>query len=50
MVAPADIETLQKFLTGRTGYVLTEDRTYVIESRLGPLARREGLGSVSDLI
>lgn len=50
MVTPVDMAKLQKLMVGRTGYVLTDDRAYVVESRLGPLARREGLTSVSALI
>ncbi len=34
----------------RSGLVLTEDKIYLLESRLSPLARKEGLANVDDFI
>ena len=37
-------------IRARTGFVLTRDKSYLIENRLGPVARRHRLKSVSELI
>jgi chemotaxis protein methyltransferase CheR len=37
-------------LRARTGFVLTRDKSYLLENRLGPLVRRHRLKSVSELI
>jgi chemotaxis protein methyltransferase CheR len=47
---PDDIEALQMMVQARSGVVVDPAKTYVIESRLGPLARREGFSAVGDLI
>ena len=47
---PDDIEALQMMVQARSGVVVDAAKTYVIESRLGPLARREGFPAVGDLI
>lgn len=47
---PEDIETLRMMVQARSGVVVDPNKTYVIESRLGPLARREGFPTVGDLI
>ncbi|HEY0052822.1 MAG TPA: protein-glutamate O-methyltransferase CheR [Caulobacteraceae bacterium] len=49
-MAPEDLQFLQALLQGRSGFVLQADRAYLVESRLGSLARREGYPSVSALL
>ncbi len=39
-----------QLLRKRAGIVLTGDKMYLLESRLAPLARKEGLPSIDDLI
>src|SRR5688572_31989065 len=39
-----------QLLRKRAGIVLTGDKVYLLESRLAPLARKEGLPSIDDLI
>lgn len=45
-----DFEFVVQLVRQRTGIVLTPDKTYLVESRLAPLARKEGLASIEDLI
>jgi chemotaxis protein methyltransferase CheR len=45
-----DFDFVAGLVRTRAGIVLTPDKTYLLESRLGPLARREGLTSIDDLI
>jgi chemotaxis protein methyltransferase CheR len=45
-----DIEHLSAMLKTRSGLILGSDKTYLIESRLAPVARREGFASVSALL
>lgn len=45
-----DLETLQELLRRRSGFALGADRAYLIESRLGALARREGAKSGAQLL
>ncbi len=47
---PDDLDFLQKLLQGRCGLSLRGDKGYFAESRLGGLARREGLTSVEALL
>jgi chemotaxis protein methyltransferase CheR len=47
---PDDIEALRMMVQARSGVVVDPAKTYVIESRLGPLARREGFPAVGELI
>jgi len=47
---PADLAFIAKFLRERSGLVVTADKGYLLDSRLGPLARRHGCKDVSDLI
>jgi chemotaxis protein methyltransferase CheR len=49
-VTPSEYEYLQKLLKERSGLVLSADKQYLVESRLIPLARRSGLGGISDLV
>jgi chemotaxis protein methyltransferase CheR len=45
-----DFEFVAQLLRKRAGIVLTGDKVYLLESRLAPLARKEGLPSIDDLI
>lgn len=45
----ADFNFLRRFVKERSGLVLTDDKQYLIESRLVPVARKHGLSSISDL-
>ena len=45
-----DFEFVSQLLHKRAGIVLTTDKMYLLESRLAPLARKEGLPSIDDLI
>ena len=45
-----DFDFITQLLRKRAGIVLTIDKMYLLESRLAPLARKEGLPSIDDLI
>jgi chemotaxis protein methyltransferase CheR len=45
-----DFEFISGLVRTRSGIVLTQDKVYLLESRLGPLARKEGLGSIDELV
>ena len=45
-----DFDFVAQLVRQRAGIVLTPDKTYLLESRLAPLARKEGLTSIEDLI
>ncbi len=45
-----DFEFVSSLLRRRAGITLTSDKTYLLESRLAPLARKEGLASIEDLL
>lgn len=47
---PDDCELVALLCAARAGLHVDPDKTYLIESRLAPLARREGFGSVPDLL
>ena len=49
-MTPLDYDFLRKCLKERSGLVLSADKQYLVESRLLPLARKAGLGSLSDLV
>lgn len=49
-MTPEDIKLIVALCRQRAGLNIDPTRTYLIESRLGPLARRESYGSVSELI
>lgn len=49
-MTPEDIEHLAAMLKQRSGLILGSDKTYLIESRLAPVARREGFANVSALL
>ncbi len=45
-----DFELLSKILKERSGLVLSEDKVYLLESRLTPIARKKGMETLEDLI
>lgn len=45
-----DLEFLAGIVRQRSGLVLTADKGYLLESRLSPVARKEGFNSVEDLV
>lgn len=47
---PSDFDFISQMVRERSGLVLTPDKTYLVESRLGPIARREGIASLEDLV
>lgn len=49
-MTPQDYAFLQGFLKEKSGLVLSEDKQYLIESRLMPVARKAGLGGIAELI
>jgi len=49
-MTPEDIEHLAATLKSRSGLILGTDKNYLIESRLSPVARREGYANVSALL
>jgi chemotaxis protein methyltransferase CheR len=46
---PAAFETLAELLRARSGLVIGPDKTYLLESRLGPIARRQKLPDLAAL-
>lgn len=46
----AEYDFLRKLLKERSGLVLSDDKQYLIESRLMPLVRRAKLGSLGELV
>src|SRR5271154_6122753 len=49
-VTPLDYDYLRKCLKERSGLVLSADKQYLVESRLLPVARKAGLGSLGELV
>lgn len=49
-MTPEDVQLIVALCKQRAGLKIDPARTYLIESRLGPLARREAYGSVAELI
>lgn len=45
----ADFELLSKLVRERSGLVLTEDKAYLLESRLAPLARKFGAKTLEEM-
>lgn len=50
MIARSEFATLQVLLRDTAGIVLEDDKAYLVDVRLGPLARRLGIGSAADLV
>ena len=49
-MTPLDYDFLRKCLKQRSGLVLSADKQYLVESRLLPVARKAGLGSLGELV
>ncbi|WP_321447544.1 protein-glutamate O-methyltransferase CheR [uncultured Cohaesibacter sp.] len=49
-MTPQEYSFLQGFLKEKSGLVLSNDKQYLIESRLMPIARKAGLQTISELI
>jgi chemotaxis protein methyltransferase CheR len=49
-VTPSEYEYLRKFLRDKSGLDLSADKQYLIESRLLPLARKNGLSGIGELV
>ncbi len=47
---PEDCELIAQLCAARAGLQVDPEKTYLIESRLGPVARREGFGEIADLM
>lgn len=47
---PGDFEFLSELVKSQSGLVLTEDKSYLLESRLMPVARKRGLKGLEDLV
>jgi chemotaxis protein methyltransferase CheR len=47
---PDDIETVRQLVHARSGVMVDPTKTYPIETRLAPVARREGFASVDELV
>jgi chemotaxis protein methyltransferase CheR len=45
-VTPTNVQYLRETLKTRSGLVLTDDKNYLLESRLGPVARKHGFESL----
>jgi chemotaxis protein methyltransferase CheR len=49
-VTPLEFDYLRRLLKERSGLVLSQDKQYLVESRLMPVARRAGLANLSTLV
>jgi chemotaxis protein methyltransferase CheR len=49
-VIASQFEYLKQFLKAKSGLVLTNEKQYLVESRLLPVARRHGLAGLSELV
>ncbi len=49
-MTPAEYDFLRQYLKTRSGLVLSNEKQYLIESRLLPVARRTGLDSIGALV
>lgn len=49
-MSPDDFKFLSGIIKEQSGLVLKENKTYLLESRLSPLARKRGLSGLDDLI
>ncbi len=50
MLRPEDFDYVAKTLKERSGLVLSKDKTYLLESRLMPVARKHGLAGLPELV
>ena len=49
-MTPDEFGYLRDMLKQRSGLVITEEKQYLVESRLMPLARKSGMGSLSEFV
>lgn len=49
-LSDADFQFVSKEIRARSGLVLTPDKAYLLDTRLSPVARKEGYASVQELI
>lgn len=49
-LSTAEFEYVRTFVQDRTGVVLNDSKEYLVEARLGPLAREIGLSGISEII
>lgn len=49
-MTPSEYDFLRRFLKSKSGLVLSDEKQYLVESRLLPVARRAGLAGLSELI
>ncbi|MCT8971769.1 CheR family methyltransferase [Microbaculum marinisediminis] len=49
-MTPQEYDYLRDFLRGQSGLDLSDDKRYLVEARLGPVARRAGIADLSALI
>lgn len=49
-MTPQDYDYLRKILKERSGLLLSEDKQYLVDSRLLPLSRRAGLSGIGELV
>jgi chemotaxis protein methyltransferase CheR len=47
---PEDFQFLSKLVKDRSGLVLSEDKSYLLESRLMPVARKRGLKDLEEIV
>jgi chemotaxis protein methyltransferase CheR len=50
MIAPTEREFLAELCLVRAGFKVDPEKSYLIDSRLAPIARREGFGSLADFV
>ncbi|WP_422004082.1 CheR family methyltransferase [Pyruvatibacter mobilis] len=49
-MTPEEFDFLSGLVRKRSGLVLSNDKTYLLESRLTPIARKNNLGGISELV
>jgi chemotaxis protein methyltransferase CheR len=49
-MTPQDYEYIRTFLRQRSGLVLSAEKQYLVESRLLPIVRKQGLGGLHELV
>jgi chemotaxis protein methyltransferase CheR len=49
MISATDYDFFKRFLKERSGLVLADDKHYLLETRLAPLARKLGIASIAQL-
>ncbi|MAZ35807.1 MAG: chemotaxis protein CheR [Thalassospira sp.] len=50
MMRPEDFDFVSRLIKSKSGLVLSQDKTYLLESRLMPIARKRGLKDLTELI